>query len=237
MLVGSMLCASTFLSGRSSELPRFTHPCDKVAVCYVVEPSSIRELCLPALAHVPCRIHASHSQGQELLAAFPRVPALVVGRFQPFHNGHKALIRKAIEDCVDVVVGIGSSNAKPSLRNPFSFEERKQMVESVFHGQVRIVALPDIHDPPRWPAHVMSITGPMEKVYGNDPESTNLFEAAGYAIVAPGLVDREKFEARTIRALMVEDDPSWRKAVPAEVAKLLDQWQAPKRLLTMERLA
>jgi nicotinamide-nucleotide adenylyltransferase len=167
----------------------------------------------------------------------PVVRALVVGRFQPFHNGHKALVKKAIEDCVDVAVGIGSSNAKPSLRNPFTFDERRQMVEAVFGGQVRVVALPDIHDPPRWAAHVMGITGPVDKVYGNDPESTNLFEAAGVPVVSPGLVDREHNEARTLRVLMAEGDPSWRRHVPPEVARLLDAWQAPKRLLTMERLA
>lgn len=160
----------------------------------------------------------------------------MVGRFQPFHSGHRALVRKAIEDCVDVVVGVGSSNAKPSLRNPFTFEERRQMVAAVF-PDVRVLALPDIHDPPRWATHVLSITGPVDKVYGNDTESTDLFEAAGLPVVSPGLVDRERFEARAIRALMAEDDPSWRKAVPPEVALLLEQWQAPKRLLTMERMA
>jgi nicotinamide-nucleotide adenylyltransferase len=160
----------------------------------------------------------------------------VVGRFQPFHNGHRALIRKAIEDCVDVTVGIGSSNAKPSLRNPFSFDERRQMVSAVF-PEVRVVALPDINDPPRWASHVVALTGPMDKVYGNDGDNTGLFESAGYTVISPGLVDREHFEARAIRALMAEGDPSWRKAVPPEVAKLLDAWQAPKRILMMERMA
>jgi nicotinamide-nucleotide adenylyltransferase len=165
------------------------------------------------------------------------VRALVVGRFQPFHNGHKALIRKAVEDCVDVTVGIGSSNAKQSLRNPFTFEERRQLVEAAMGTAVRVVALPDINDPPRWANHVMAITGTMDKVYGNDVESTGLFEAAGITVVSPGFVDREKYEARHIRVLMAEGDPSWRKLVPAEVAKLLDQWDAPKRLLMMERMA
>lgn len=163
--------------------------------------------------------------------------ALVVGRFQPFHNGHKALVKKAVEDCVDVTVGVGSSNAKPSLRNPFSFDERRQMVQAVFGDSVRVVALPDIHDPPHWASHVVSLTGPIDRVYGNDAESTNLFDAAGIAVVSPGLVDRDRLEAKAIRALMAEGDPAWRKAVPPEVARLLEAWDAPKRLLTMERMA
>ena len=162
--------------------------------------------------------------------------ALVVGRFQPFHNGHRALIQKAIEDCVEVVVGVGSSNAPQSLRNPFSFEERRQMIAAVFPA-VRVVAIPDIHDPPRWVAHVLAITGPVDRVYGNDTSTSDLFEAAGLAVVAPGLVDRERFEARAIRALMAEGDPAWRKAVPAPVAALLEKWDAPGRLLGLERAA
>lgn len=161
----------------------------------------------------------------------------MVGRFQPFHNGHKALIRKAIEDCVDVTVGIGSSTARQSLRNPFTFDERRQMVEAVFGTQVRVVSLPDINDPPRWASHVMRITGPVDRVYGNDGENTGLFEAAGLPVVSPGLVDRDRFEARLIRAQMAEGDPTWRKAVPPEVARLLDAWDAPRRILTMERMA
>lgn len=162
--------------------------------------------------------------------------ALVVGRFQPFHNGHRALIQKAIEDCVEVVVGVGSSTAPQSLRNPFSFEERRQMVAAVFPG-VRVVAIPDIHDPPRWASHVLAITGPVDRVYGNDTSTTDLFEAAGVRVTETGLVERERFEAKAIRALMAEGDPAWRKAVPAPVAALLEQWDAPRRLLGLERAA
>jgi len=165
-----------------------------------------------------------------------RVRALVVGRFQPLHNGHCALIRQALEECGDVAVGIGSSNAKPSLRNPFTLDERRRMVEAVF-PHVRTVALPDIHDPPRWPAHVLALTGPVDRVYGNDPEWTTLFEATGMAVVSPGLVDRDRLEARTIRAEMAEGDAAWRKSVPTQVAALLDSWGAAKRLLTLERAA
>lgn len=110
------------------------------------------------------------------------------------------------------------------------------MVAAVFPA-VRVVAIPDIHDPPRWAAHVLSITGPVDRVYGNDSATNDLFEAAGVPVVAPGLVDRAQLEASAIRALMVEGDPSWRKAVPAPVAALLDQWDAPRRLLQLERAA
>lgn len=158
--------------------------------------------------------------------------ALVVGRFQPLHDGHVQLIRRALEECGDVTIAIGSSNAKPSLRNPFTVAERTQMLEAVFPG-LRILALPDLHDPKRWTDETLRAAGPVDRVYGNDPATTGLFEQAGIPVVSPGLVDRQKYEATAIRRLMAEDDPAWRKCVPAPVAKLLDGWQASRRLLAM----
>lgn len=55
-----------------------------------------------------------------------------IGRFQPFHNGHKAVIEAALEQAKEVVVVVGSSFAARNIRNPFTFEERKAMIEAVF---------------------------------------------------------------------------------------------------------
>lgn len=55
-----------------------------------------------------------------------------IGRFQPLHNGHKAVIEAALEQAKEVVVVVGSSFAARNIRNPFTFEERKAMIEAVF---------------------------------------------------------------------------------------------------------
>ena len=55
-----------------------------------------------------------------------------IGRFQPFHNGHKAVIDAALEQAKEVVVVVGSSFAARNIRNPFTFEERKSMIEATF---------------------------------------------------------------------------------------------------------
>lgn len=170
------------------------------------------------------------------------VRALVVGRFQPLHKGHVALVTRALEDCQSVVVGIGSATAKTSLKNPFNAAERRQMLGACFPnevaaGHLRIVDVPDINNPPRWVAHVLSITGPVDRVFGNDDDTLGLFELANLPCVRPGLLDREKFEASHIRMLLAEDDPAWRKLVPAPVVPLLEQWGAGKRLRALEAYA
>jgi len=51
-----------------------------------------------------------------------------VGRFQPYHRGHQAVIEAALERASHVLVLVGSSNAARSPRNPFAYDERQRMI-------------------------------------------------------------------------------------------------------------
>jgi len=51
-----------------------------------------------------------------------------VGRFQPFHRGHRAVIEAALERSRHVLVLVGSANSARSARNPFSYDERQRMI-------------------------------------------------------------------------------------------------------------
>jgi bifunctional NMN adenylyltransferase/nudix hydrolase len=75
-----------------------------------------------------------------------------IGRFQPFHNGHKAVIEAALEQAKEVVVVVGSSFAARNIRNPFTFEERKAMIKAVFpNDQVKVVPVSDFpYDDNKW---------------------------------------------------------------------------------------
>lgn len=57
---------------------------------------------------------------------------LFIGRFQPFHKGHEFVVREAFKHTSHLVLLIGSANRPRSPKNPFTFEERKLMVEAVF---------------------------------------------------------------------------------------------------------
>ena len=75
-----------------------------------------------------------------------------IGRFQPFHNGHKAVVEAALEQAKEVVIVVGSSFAARNIRNPFTFEERKTMIKSVFPSDnVKVVPVSDYpYDDNKW---------------------------------------------------------------------------------------
>lgn len=58
-----------------------------------------------------------------------------IGRFQPPHLGHLAVIHEAIKRARQVIVLIGSAWQARSLRNPWRFEERRDMLRSCFDAR------------------------------------------------------------------------------------------------------
>lgn len=54
----------------------------------------------------------------------------LIGRFEPFHNGHMSVVRRALDACDSLVVLIGSAGAARSTRNPFSAAEREVMIRA-----------------------------------------------------------------------------------------------------------
>lgn len=55
-----------------------------------------------------------------------------IGRFQPFHNGHLAVIRTALQSSKHVIILCGSAHQPRNLRNPWRFDEREAMIRACF---------------------------------------------------------------------------------------------------------
>ena len=51
-----------------------------------------------------------------------------IGRFQPFHIAHMAILEKALDEAAHVLVLVGSAHQPRDHRNPFTFEERARMI-------------------------------------------------------------------------------------------------------------
>jgi len=73
--------------------------------------------------------------------------AIYIGRFQPPHNGHFATIHKALEQTERLLLFIGSHEVCRSLRNPFTTEERMEMLKiSLTQDELKKITFIPIHD-------------------------------------------------------------------------------------------
>lgn len=59
-----------------------------------------------------------------------------IGRFQPLHIGHEHVIRQALAQVDRLIVLVGSSNQARDTRNPFTYDERRRMLQSAFGPEV-----------------------------------------------------------------------------------------------------
>ncbi|WP_306673684.1 bifunctional nicotinamide-nucleotide adenylyltransferase/Nudix hydroxylase [Tahibacter caeni] len=53
-----------------------------------------------------------------------------IGRFEPFHNGHLAVLRQALNIARRVIVLVGSAGKPRSTRNPWNANEREVMIRA-----------------------------------------------------------------------------------------------------------
>lgn len=80
--------------------------------------------------------------------------AVFIGRFQPPHLGHIAMLEHALDSAATVVVVLGSSFQARTPKNPFTWQERKAMIESALgsekQGRVFFLPIADFYDENRW---------------------------------------------------------------------------------------
>lgn len=96
---------------------------------------------------------------------------VIIGRFQtPYlHDGHKHLINSAMQENNQIMILLGSTfNDEKNERNPYSFEERIEMVRRDFPNAL-IYKLSDVpNDNPKWSSNVDEIVHSIMDIEGYD---------------------------------------------------------------------
>ena len=157
----------------------------------------------------------------------------LIGRFQPFHLGHVEAVNFALSKVEQLYIGIGSSNKSHQPRNPFTAEERNQMIMSSLDEntlkKVSIYDIPDVDDHSKWTQSIDKIIPKYDIIFTNDEFTKTLFEKREMNVVPVELKDREKFSGTNIREL-IADDKNWQDLVPQGTRKVLDNLNAKERL-------
>lgn len=156
-----------------------------------------------------------------------------VGRFQPLHEGHEAVLREIAAECDELVVGIGSADKSHSVDNPFTAGERHVMITRTLEGidvEAYVVPIVDVDRNALWTSHVQSLCPPFDVVYSNNPLVTRLFEEEeGVAVEDLPMFNRAEYEGTGIRDRMLSGDP-WEHLVPDPVVDAIAEVDGVGRL-------
>lgn len=88
---------------------------------------------------------------------------IYIGRFQPLHKGHVATIDFIFEnnDTSELVIFVGSANKSISAKNPWTYQERKEMIigslkDKSYFNKIQIKPLNDyLYNESRWKQQVL----------------------------------------------------------------------------------
>lgn len=162
-----------------------------------------------------------------------------IGRMRPFTKAHFTIVRKALEKSPKVIVLVGSSFAARSSRNPWTFDEVREMISNCFdEGQnARLVIKPVVdytYSDALWQRRVQEIVE-AETDYSNDIGliGHSKDETSYYLSMFPNwdsvnVGNIEGINATDIRRIFFQD-AAWQDSavglLPAGVINWLESWK------------
>ena len=157
----------------------------------------------------------------------------MVGRFQPFHMGHFKVVQEILAEAETVIIGIGSSQYSHKPENPFTSDERHLMISRSLELEgienFSIVPIPDIHNYPKWVAHVKSLVPSFDIVYSKSELTSKLFKEAGHEVKEPYLYDRKRYAGTEVRKRILEGN-DWHSLVPEGTRLVIEEIDGISRL-------
>lgn len=170
--------------------------------------------------------------------------AVVIGRFQPFHNGHAAMVRKALEESETVYILLGSAYAYPNVLNPLTANERERMIFSWLMTEykyedvcrVKFAHIPDyLYNEEKWKTSVRTAinetNGDNIAIYGYEKDADSYWlKAFGWTHVPvdPVKVDGKDLSATDLRPTIFLHKNGWDKKlsryVPPSTVSYINSW-------------
>ena len=147
--------------------------------------------------------------------------AIIIGRFQPIHNGHMEMMKRAAKR-YELMIVIGSPLKSHTVDNPFTGGERAEMIIRALRDEnidAMVIPIPDIEYNAVWASHVMSLCPPFDVVLSNNPLTIELFSPYK-RVMETAMFSRKEYSGKEIRRRMIEGEP-WDELVPPAVAEYI----------------
>ncbi len=142
----------------------------------------------------------------------PKKTALFIGRFQPLHKGHEHAIRAARKR-YNLIFVIGSTNKKDP-KNPFSYAQRRRMINSLFPG-AKVIGMQDSTDV-RWTKKIKKLK--FDSVISGNTRVWRCLKSC--KVEKPYFLQPKKYNGTKIRKL-VKQGRKIDSLVPKNVIKII----------------
>ena len=162
---------------------------------------------------------------------------LYIGRFQPYHLGHQAVIHKIAGEVDEVIIVVGSAQLSHTPENPFTAGERMTMIYGALKDlreRCYVIPLQDVDRNAVWVSHLQSMMPAFDLVYSNNPLVVELFTEKGIEVRKPPMYVRQSYSGTVIRKLMTEGG-DWKSLVPENVASVIIDIGGIERLMNIRR--
>lgn len=159
-----------------------------------------------------------------------------IGRFQPLHNAHVEIIRKAAELANKVIIVVGSANQPRTFKNPFSYAEREYLIQDTYEFGTNLIVASNydtIYNDDSWAVRVQNIVSKHTTedskvaIIGHKKDETSFYldMFPQWELVEVDLI--EELSASQIRQLYFREDynPNFiRSVVPQNVLTYLNEF-------------
>jgi len=158
---------------------------------------------------------------------------LLIGRFQPFHFGHLNALRFALSKVDKLWIGLGSSNKPLQKNNPFSAEERNEMIlssiDESMKQRIQIYFIPDLQNHIKWIELIDMLVPKFDIVFTNDELTRHLYSKRDVEVLSIPFVKRDILSGTNIRDMIISDQ-KWEDLVPEGTKNFLHKTSAKQRL-------
>ncbi|NQV89395.1 MAG: adenylyltransferase/cytidyltransferase family protein [Parcubacteria group bacterium] len=159
---------------------------------------------------------------------------LFIGRFQPYHTGHHLVVQGMAKVCRRVVIAIGSSDKSGTTDNPYTSQERKEMIQAALQDEdiipmfdIVFVEIPDLEDDDAWAQSILDVSGEVDVVWTGNEHTKKCFEGKKEI---KDIKEVPGINSKNIRE-QIKVDGDWREKVPGAIVKSVSDLGGRTRII------
>lgn len=165
-----------------------------------------------------------------------------IGRFQPFHLGHLATVKYALNSVHELIIVIGSAQKSHEPRNPFTAGERIEMIRDSLQAdkeisidKIFLIPVPDIEIHGLWTRQVDLLVPRYGVIFTNDRFTRQLYMERGFKVKEPTMFRREELSATEVRT-RIANGKEWKELVTLQTATIIEQIGGVERIRHLNNL-